>query len=117
MTSWLKVIVKHYLIFFVAGSEEVSQAAEQAPNASVFLLIQEFVKRAEELKYWLSVADQIIGNQFLGGKWHIVKTWHTLSVYLSTCDLSHLQEVLHWYSCFFFNFIADLHLLQHQDPG
>lgn len=68
MTSWSQVAVKHYLIFFVAGSEEVSQAAEQAPNASMFLLIQEFVKRAEELKYWLSVADQIIGNQFLGRK-------------------------------------------------
>ncbi len=44
-------------------SQEVGQAAQKAPHASVmFLLVQQFVKWTEELKNRLSVADQIVRN-------------------------------------------------------
>lgn len=50
-----------HLFFLLTWSQEVGQTTQQAPHAFImFVLIQQFVKRAEELKNRLSVADHII---------------------------------------------------------
>lgn len=52
-----------YLFFLLTWSQEVGQTTEEAPNASVVLiLIQQCVERAEELEDRLSVSHHIIRN-------------------------------------------------------
>lgn len=52
-----------YLFLLLTWSQEVGQAAEEAPNAFIVLIfIQQCVKRAEELEDRLSVSERIVRN-------------------------------------------------------
>lgn len=64
-----KLICKLHLFFLLTWSQEVSQSAQKAPHAPIMVIfIQQFVKRAEELKNRLGVSNQIVRNQLLEKK-------------------------------------------------
>lgn len=55
-----------HLFFLLTWSQEVSQTTQKAPHALIMhILVEQLVKRAEELENRLAVADHIIRDQFL----------------------------------------------------
>lgn len=110
--------MKPYLLFFMARSEEVGQATEQAPHTSIMLLfIQQFIKRTQELKNRLTAANHIIWNQFLEEKnrtkcW-VIDFFHIL--YFNISEVSDLQEVFDWCYGFFFNLVINVGFIQMYD--